>query len=83
MSATTRTTGGVPPLRIPATVVPLSEAAARTGLADDPATLRAALAGSPALVPVGAGLGVDLAALAGELVEVEIGDVVILETGVL
>jgi hypothetical protein len=80
---TRRIPGAVPPLVVPVTVVPLAEAAARTGLADDVPTMRAVLAGSPALVAVGSGTGVDLAALAGGVVEVQIGDVVVLESGVL
>ena len=82
MHTTSRPTG-VPVPRIPVTVVPLPEAAARTGLADDPVVLRAALAGSPALVAVGSGVGVDLAALAGDVVTVEFGDVTVVDSGVL
>lgn len=80
---TTGNTGAVPLAAVPPTVVPLAEAAARTGLADDAAGMRAALTGSAALVPVGSGTGVDLAALTGEVVEVEIGVVVVVESGTL
>lgn len=83
MTANIHTSRVVPPAAVPVTVVPLAEAAARTGLADDAVGMRAALANSAALVAVGSGVGVDLAVLAGDVAEVELSAVVVVESGVL